>query len=114
MRVPPSLPASLETLFLGGNWVCELPRWLPGRLPKLEVLDVHMNNVLYVHRDVFAMPALQTLALAQNPALRGSGRLAQAIRGGAGVGKLRGIANGMTAAQWRAELESLRRVSQSV
>lgn len=114
VRVPPGLPASLQALYLGSNWLCELPRWLPARLPNLEVLDGHMNNMLYVHRDVFAMPALHTLALAQNVVLRGSGRLAKTLRSGAGVSKLRGIANGMTATQWCAELDSLRRGGHSV
>ena len=112
MRVPPGLPGCLEALYLGGNWLCDLPAWLPARLPNLEILDAHMNNVLCVHRDLLATPTLQTLALAQNPVLRGAGRLAKALRSGACIAKLRSVASGMTASEWRAELDSLRRGSE--
>jgi hypothetical protein len=80
------------------------------RLHALEFLDVHMNNILFVHRDTFSMPSLRVLAIAQNPVLQGQGRLASALKEGQSVASLRLIASGMTAADWAAELDSLRQL----
>ena len=109
-RVPPCLPPSLEALYLGTNLVCELPKWLPAHLPKLTHLDVHMNNVLFVHGDVLRHPPLRMLAMAQNPVLRGGGELALAMARGDTLPALRMRVQGMTAAQWHLELDSLRKV----
>lgn len=107
-RVPPCLPPSLESLYLGTNLISELPRWLPAHLPVLQHLDVHMCNVLVVHGDVLRLTSLRMLAIAQNPVLRGGGALAAALRDGDTIPALRMRVQGMSSAEWRTELDSLR------
>lgn len=109
-RIPSDLPVGLKALYMSGNWLCELPTWMATRLPALELLDVHMNNVLFVHRDTFDMQSLRVFAIAQNPVLQGHGRLASALREGQSVPLLRLLVHGMTATDWAVELESLRKL----
>jgi Leucine-rich repeat (LRR) protein len=107
-RIPPCIPASLEALYIGANRVCELPSWLPAHAPKLVHLDAHMNNVVWIHPAIVNMPALQMLAVAQNPVLRGGGQLSTALAAGAALADVRQVLQRMTAAHWRQELDSLR------
>lgn len=65
-----------------------------------------MNNISEIHSSVFAMDSLELLALAQNPVLRGAGKLARGLAKGLSTRELRLTARGMTAEDWLLEQQA--------